>query len=141
MVVDALVWALASQADLPPAARSVGARIVWAIDRRILVDEVHAHASALAERLLTARDCEDDPLHRTAIRLSAMSGDVPLVATRWRGGIASDRSLHAPTQAQVITSTVAQVGSRLLFRGYGVGRRSLSVEAGLAACDTTICLG
>ena len=140
MVVDALVWALASQADLPPAARSVGARIVWAIDRRILVDEVHAHASALAERLLTARDCEDDPLHRTAIRLSAMSGDVPLVATRWRGGIASDRSLHAPTQAQVITSTVAQVGSRLLFRGYGVGRRSLSVEAGLAACDTTICL-
>ncbi len=139
-VVDALVWALASQADLPPAERSVGARIVWAIDRRILVDEVHDHASALAERLLTARDREDDPLHRTAVRLSAMSGDVPLVATRWRGGIPSDRSLHAPTQAQVITSTVAQVGSRLLFRGYGVGRRSLAVEAGLAACDTTICL-
>lgn len=139
-VVDALVWALACQADLPAATRSVGARIVWAIDRRILVDEVHAHASALAERLLTARDGEHGPLHEAAVRLSAMSGDVPLVATRWRGGIARDRSLYAPTQAQVITSTVAQIGSRLLFRGYGVGRRSLSVAAGLAACDTTICL-
>lgn len=139
-VVDALVWALACQAHLPQAERSVGARIVWAIDRRILVDEVHAHASALAERLLAARDHEDDPLHETAMRLSSMSGDAPLVATRWRGGIASDRSLCTPTQAQVITSTVAQVGSRLLFRGYGVRRGSLSVEAALAACDTTICL-
>lgn len=139
-VVDALVWALACQAHLPQAERSVGARIVWAIDRRILVDEVHAHASALAERLLAARDHEDDPLHETAMRLSSMSGDGPLVATRWRGGIASDRSLCTPTQAQVITSTVAQVGSRLLFRGYGVRRGSLSVEAALAACDTTICL-
>ena len=139
-VVDALVWALAYQADLPRAQRSVGVRIVWAIDRRILVDEVHAHASALAERLLTARDRDDDPLQEMAVRLSAMSRDVPLVATRWRGGIATDRSLYSPTQAQVITSTVAQIGSRLLFRGYGVGRRSLAVEAGLAACDTTICL-
>lgn len=139
-VVDALVWALALRADLPPAERRVGARIVWAIDRRILVDEVHAHASAVAERLLIARDQAEDPLHETAVRLSGMSGDVPLVATRWRGGIATDRSLHPPTQPQVITSTVAQVGSRLLFRGYGVGRRSLSIEAGLAACDTTICL-
>lgn len=139
-VVDALVWALALQADLPPSERSVGARIVWAIDRRILVDEVNAHASAVAERLLIARNQTKDPLHETAVRLSAMSGDVPLVATRWRGGIATDRSLHQPAQPQVITSTVAQVGSRLLFRGYGVGRGSLSVEAGLAACDTTICL-
>jgi len=138
--VDALVWALAFQADLPRATRTIGARIVWAIDRRILVDEVHAHATALAGRLLGARDRADDPLHEIAMRLSALSGDVPLQATRWRGGVASDRSLHPPTQAQVITSTVAQIGSRLLFRGYGVGRRSLSMAAGLAACDTTICL-
>ncbi len=139
-VVDALVWALARQAHLPHAARSVGARIVWAIDRRILVDEVHAHAGALADRLVAARERQDDPLHETAMRLSALSGAVPLIATRWRGGVASDRSLCPPAQAQVITSTVAQVGSRLLFRGYGVGRGSLSVAAALAACDTTICL-
>jgi CRISPR-associated endonuclease/helicase Cas3 len=139
-VVDALVWALACQADLPPAERSVGARIVWAIDRRILVDEVHARAAQLAERLLQAAANGHDPLHETATRLAALSGDVPLIATRWRGGISDRRPLHAPTQPEVITSTVAQVGSRMLFRGYGVGRRSLAVEAGLATCDVTLCL-
>lgn len=37
-VVEALVWALAMQADRPASERTVGVRTVWAIDRRILVD-------------------------------------------------------------------------------------------------------
>lgn len=129
-VVDALVWALATQTHLSPAERTVGARIVWAIDRRILVDQVHEHATQLASRLAAARQNDGDPLYEMASRLASISDAAPLVATRWRGGIARDRSLHSPTQAQVITSTVAQVGSRLLFRGYGVGRRSLALERG-----------
>jgi CRISPR-associated endonuclease/helicase Cas3 len=137
--VDALVWALAAQLAAG-SRRTLGVRIVWAIDRRILVDEVHEHASRLARRLDHALADVADPLNEAATALTELSGGRPLVATRWRGGLEERTELQSPLQAEVITSTVAQIGSRLLFRGYGVGRRSLSLAAGLAACDTTICL-
>ena len=138
--IDALVWALAHQVDRPAAERTIGVRIVWAIDRRILVNEVHAHAERLASLLTAAVDSPSDPLCELATRLARLSGDVPLVATRWRGGLQDAPERCGPLQPQIISSTVAQIGSRLLFRGYGVGERSLAIEAGLAACDTTICL-
>ncbi|MHB1469759.1 MAG: type I-G CRISPR-associated helicase/endonuclease Cas3g, partial [Solirubrobacteraceae bacterium] len=142
MTIDALIWALAQQADRPAAQRTVGVRIVWAIDRRILVDEVHEHVASLATTLEQALSDQHDPLYDMAVRLAVLSGDgeTPLVATRWRGGLEGRPDRCGPLQPQVITSTIAQIGSRLLFRGYGVGRRSLAIEAGLAACDTTICL-
>ena len=72
--VDALVWALANQAERPAAERTVGVRIVWAIDRRILVDEVHGHACALAVRLAKAQEEDGDPLHEVAANLAALAG-------------------------------------------------------------------
>jgi CRISPR-associated endonuclease/helicase Cas3 len=68
---------------------------------------------------------------------------------RWRAaaggdalarGITPEQIAHHPFQAEIISSTVAQIGSRLLFRGYGVGSRTLALAAGLAGVDTTICL-
>lgn len=145
-LVEALVWALAAQADRAPAERTVGVRIVWAIDRRILVDEVHRQASKLADRLRDALASPSDPIHEVAVRLQRLKGDdatgpgEPLVATRWRGGITTPALAQHPLQAEIITSTVAQIGSRMLFRGYGLGDRSAPVGAALAACDTTVCL-
>ncbi|EHN11099.1 CRISPR-associated helicase Cas3 Anaes-subtype [Patulibacter medicamentivorans] len=189
-VVDVLVWALAKQADRPPLERTVGTRIVWAIDRRLLVDEVHEQTERLVRRLARALADPTDVLHEVAVRLEGLKGappvggwaaatnapapdgeapglpgsaaadqsggDIavdpallpegtvlrgqPLVATRWRGGVTIPSLGQHPMQAEVITSTVAQIGSRLLFRGYGLGDRSLPLGAALAACDTTICL-
>lgn len=151
-VVEALIWALAMQAERPAVERTVGVRVVWAIDRRILVDEVFSQAEKLADKLDEAwrSGASDDPLFEVARRLQGLKvplgEDVekvegrPLEVTRWRGGIAIPATAHHPLQAEVITSTVAQVGSRLLFRGYGLGSGSLPVGAALAACDTTICL-
>jgi CRISPR-associated endonuclease/helicase Cas3 len=140
--IDALVWALACQAAREPRDRTIGVRIVWAIDRRILVDEVHEHATRLASRLEAAAEAPADPLHDVAVALCSLTGDgsPPLVATRWRGGVVATFSARHPFQSEVITSTVAQVGSRLLFRGYGVGCRSLALRAALTGVDTTICL-
>jgi CRISPR-associated endonuclease/helicase Cas3 len=142
VTIEALLWALAAQADRAPHERTVGVRTVWAIDRRILVDEVHARATHLAQRLGAALRDPGDDLHEVALRLQSLAGEhaEPLRVTRWRGGIARESGAHHPFQPEVITSTVAQIGSRLLFRGYGVGERSLALEAGLAAVDTTICL-
>jgi CRISPR-associated endonuclease/helicase Cas3 len=140
--VDALVWALAVQAERPASKRTVGVRIVWAIDRRILVDEVHRHATRLAAELAAAHHDPANALHPVAVALARLAGagGAPLVATRWRGGIDRERELHGPLQPQIITSTVGQIGSRLLFRGYGVGAGSRALEAGLAGVDATICL-
>jgi CRISPR-associated endonuclease/helicase Cas3 len=140
--VDALIWALAIQAERPAHERTVGVRTVWAIDRRILVDEVYEHATRLAQRLSSALDDRRDVLHEMARRLQSIAGlgAQPLTVTRWRGGLPREARAHSPLQPEVITSTVAQIGSRLLFRGYGVGERSLALEAGLAAVDTTVCL-
>ncbi len=159
MAIDALVWALAMQADVPAAERTASTRIVWAIDRRILVDEVYEHACRVAQRLEEAleRGPGEDPLHRMAVRLlrlAAAGEDVanlsraerevrelhPLAVSRWRGGLATAETLLSPFQPQITTSTVGQIGSRLLFRGYGVGRGSLPLTTGLATTDTTICL-
>lgn len=151
-VVEALVWALAEQAERRGIERTVGARIVWAIDRRILVDEVFEQASTLSELLDAAwREADpDDPLYEVAHRLQRLKDPTgtlapeelgpPLLATRWRGGLAMSPPAQHPLQAEVITSTVSQIGSRILFRGYGLGSGSLPTGAALAACDTTICL-
>lgn len=152
-VIDALVWALAAQADRAPSERTVGVRIVWAIDRRLLVDEVAKQADDLARRLKTASADDTDALHEIAVRLDSLKGlpapengaeptfhGVPLVVSRWRGGVAIPSPAQHPMQVEIITSTVAQIGSRMLFRGYGLGRGSLPVGAALAACDTTVCL-
>jgi CRISPR-associated endonuclease/helicase Cas3 len=140
--IEALVWALCRQADRRPHERTVGVRTVWAIDRRILVDEVHEQARHIADRLRKAREDATDVLHDAAQRLASYTGghSEPLNAMRWRGQVRVEPRAHHPLQPQLITSTIAQVGSRLLFRGYGVGERSLALEAALAGVDCNICL-
>ncbi|HTU14577.1 MAG TPA: type I-U CRISPR-associated helicase/endonuclease Cas3 [Solirubrobacterales bacterium] len=151
-VIEALVWALAEQAERPGFERTVGVRTVWAIDRRILVDEVYEQARALAELLSLSwlQGDPNDPLFEVAKRLQGLKRadetidpeilGPPLLVSRWRGGVEMSPPSQHPLQAEIITSTVGQIGSRMLFRGFGLGSASRQTGAALAACDTTICL-
>lgn len=155
--IDAAVWALASQAERKPPERTVGVRLIWAVDRRLLVDEVFEQAAGLANRLHDAVSDESAELHEVAARLLALAangrwqpgfdsatalaeGHEPLSVARWRGGVPASLDRRSPFQPTVITSTVQQVGSRLLFRGYGVSNRSRSLEAALVAQDAVVFL-
>src|SRR5262249_59252327 len=77
-------------------------------------------------------------LDEVARRLSSFSGDDahPLDVVRLRGGAPQERDwARSPAQPLVAVSTVDQVGSRLLFRGYGVSPRMWPVHGGLVGSD------
>lgn len=115
-------------------------RIFFVVDRRVIVDEAYERALALQERLATARD---GILQEAARRLCHLAGgsDLPLAVQALRGGQPRlDDWAATPLQPTVITSTVDQVGSRLLFRAYGLLPGKWPVHAGLVGNDALILL-
>lgn len=137
--MDAAIWALASQAEMCVSDRTAPRRIWFVVDRRIVVDEAYERACRISEML---RDAREGPLKATADRLLLISGtERPLSVARLRGGIMRDDGwARIPSQPAIITSTVDQLGSRLLFRGYGRSHLAAPIFAGLAAHDSLILL-
>jgi CRISPR-associated endonuclease/helicase Cas3 len=149
--IDIAVFALACQATRPRHERTAARRVFFVVDRRVIVDQAHERARAIADRLRTGRahdGTEVSILSRVAAALRALGGPGPdgrpldpLAAFQLRGGIYRDQAwARTPTQPTVIASTVDQVGSRLLFRGYGVSDPLRPIHAGLAANDSLILL-
>lgn len=131
-VIDIAVFALATATEERPQPR----RIFFVVDRRVVVDEAFEQARALAERLKDGAGV----LGEIAERLLALGGETPLRAALLRGGIYRDHSwARSPAQPLVCVSTVDQVGSRILFRGYGVGNQR-PIHAGLAGNDALVVL-
>ncbi|MDE0446271.1 MAG: type I-U CRISPR-associated helicase/endonuclease Cas3 [Spirochaetaceae bacterium] len=131
-VLDTAVFAMAAQPDLAPR------RVVFVIDRRIVVDQVYERAQRLQSRIEAA----DTPvLQRVRNRLGELSDGEPLGIAALRGGIPIDHQwTHRPDQPWVMVSTVDQFGSRLLFRGFGVRPGMWPIHAGLAGNDCLVIL-
>ena len=141
--LDIAVFHLALRVNAPQRA---ALRIAMVVDRRLVVDDAFARAKRIKCAL-------DDPssagetgravVVEIADRLRLLAGDdgPPLVAKRLRGGAPLEHDwVRTPTQPTILCSTVDQVGSRLLFRGYGVSNRMKSVHAGLLGQDSLILL-
>ena len=135
-VLDTALYTLAARPEAFPR------RIVFVIDRRIVVDQVYVRADRIRDRLGQA---SDGILAELRTRLNGPDGladaDKPLGVAALRGGIPIDGEwARRPDQPWVIVSTVDQFGSRLLFRGYGVSERMRPVHAGLAGNDCLVIL-
>ncbi len=137
--IEVALYALAAQAERSTEDRTAPRRIWFVVDRRIVVDEAFERANKIAERL---RKASDGPLREVADRLRHVAGtERPLAVARLRGGIFRDDGwARLPSQPAVITSTVDQLGSRLLFRGYGHSHLAAPIFAGLAANDSLVVL-
>lgn len=137
--LDVAVVALAAQADVPPERRTAPTRTFMVVDRRLLVDQ----AFERARRIAAALEAPEDPaVALVADRLLRIGGGPrALEVVRMRGGVTwSWRWLASPAQPAVIAGTVDQFGSRLLFRGYGVGERLRPIDAALCGRDALVLL-
>lgn len=137
--IDVAIYAMACQAGTPIVERTAPRRIWFVVDRRIVVDEAFDRATAIASKLYAATD---GPLKEIAGRLLRVGGTKhPLAIARLRGGILRDDGwARLPSQPAVITSTVDQLGSRIMFRGYGRSHLAAPIFAGLAAHDSLVIL-
>ena len=145
VAIDIAVFHLALQAD-EGEARRAAMRVAFVVDRRLVVDEAFSRAERLAAALLDASrpDSSAPAIVRVvATRLRRLAGDdrPPLIVRPLRGGAPrEDDWARTPCQPTVLCSTVDQVGSRLLFRGYGVSDSMRPVQAGLLGSDALILL-
>ena len=137
-VLDTAVFALAVNPEQFPR------RVIFVIDRRIIVDQVYERAELIQKKIA---DGETEVLHLMKERISDITGgasdhDRALLGTSpLKGGIPIDSEwARRPDLPWVLVSTVDQFGSRLLFRGYGVSKKMRSVHAGLAGNDCLIIL-
>jgi CRISPR-associated endonuclease/helicase Cas3 len=119
-------------------------RVVFVVDRRIIVDQTYKRAEAIQAALADART---PALRWVKDRLAAVGGAVGDVSDGLlgvaclRGGIPIDDAwARRPDLPWVVVSTVDQYGSRLLFRGYGVNTRMRPIHAGLAGNDCLVIL-
>lgn len=138
-VLDIAVFALALQAEWQVCARTTPRRIALVVDRRIVVDDAFRRAVRIAVAL---ENPTSDVVAEVARRLCLIGNSVtPLECAQLRGGIyREDRWARSPLQPLLLCSTVDQVGSRLLHRGYGVAPRAWPIHAGLLGHDTLIVL-
>jgi CRISPR-associated endonuclease/helicase Cas3 len=137
--VDVAVFHLALDADVPARERKAPRRIVMVVDRRTVVDQAFERAKKIADAVTKA---SRGPLAQVRERLCALSGTKePLARAQLRGGMPRDDAwAKRPDQPLVAVSTVDQVGSRLLFRGYGVSDAMRPIHAGLLGYDTLFLL-
>lgn len=136
--IDVALFHLALDAAAAPRERKAPRRIVMVVDRRTVVDQAFERARTIAAAIESATS---GVLQSVGARLRSVGGDAPLAVAELRGGMPkSDAWAQRPDQPLVAISTVDQVGSRLLFRGYGVSPRMRPVHAGLLGADTLLLL-
>lgn len=121
------IWLLAHAAGA-----TVPLRLVYVVDRRAVVDQASAVADYLAELVKRTPDL--------AAALS-VDADRGLAVSTLRGQhIDNRRWLDDPSAAAIIVGTVDMIGSRLLFEGYSVSRKTRSLHAALLGVDSLLVL-
>lgn len=109
---------------------SLSRRLVYVVDRRVVVDQ----ATKAAEVLRIALE-EKVELADLRIRLGLANTQLPV--STLRGKFADNREwLADPAVPAIIVGTIDMIGSRLLFEGYGVSRGMRRYQAGFLGADT-----
>lgn len=145
--IDIAVFALARQAEADAPERTAPLRIFFCVNRRVIVDEAYQRAKRIAKKICKGEKNGNGVLGDVAAALRRIAGSQsdgdtpPLDVLELRGGIYRDnRWARSITQPTIVCTTIDQLGSRLLFRGYGVSSNAAPIQAALIAYDSLILL-
>lgn len=124
-----------------PNKRHIPLRLWYVVDRKIIVDG----AKEAADNLLTKLQQDRRLIQVGEIVKSHFDCKFPLFCGKIRGGMDRDEknkwlTANSPVQPTIITTTVDQYGSRLLFRGYGISPKTRSIHAAMAGMDSVVAL-
>jgi len=138
-VLEIAIFHLALEAALG-AERRAPVRIAFVVDRRLIVDQAYERACRIQQALDPNATTVAGKVARALQPLSC--GEEPcLWVQKLRGGLPRESDwARTPVQPTILLSTVDQVGSRLLFRGYGVSNSMRPIHAGLLGSDCLIFL-
>ena len=136
-VMHAWLLALAWEAVHCPQKRCVATRLVWVVDRRVVVDQATTEAERIVHRIENAPDDElRKALQNLSVARDLTSG---LAVSTLRGEFADNRKWSRdPLRPAIIVGTVDMIGSRLLFSGYGDTRRRRALHAALLGQDSLV---
>ncbi len=135
------IWlvALAAKSSADSRQILIPRRLIWVVNRRVVVDQATDEAARMRERINDPAIVELEPIRSALMKLCGeTSGDVLGISTlrgqfednaEWRGN---------PSRPAVIVGTVDMVGSRLLFSGYGVGFKARPLHAGFLGQDVLL---
>lgn len=119
------IWLLALAARTDHA-KHIPTRLVYMVDRRAIVDQASDEALQIQSKL-TSVGCNVQKLNVSSLRGGGGSAD----GREW---------LMEPHVPSIIVGTIDMIGSRLLFSGYGVGRNTRPLYAGMLGQDSLIIL-
>ena len=138
----AVVWliALAYYGSERSAANPVPRRLIWVVNRKVLIGQIYRLAQELQKTIRNSLDAE--LLRKGLAKLCTNTdADEPFKIVQLRGQVINDREWSfSPSCPTLIIGTVDQIGSRLLFQGYGLGKRERPLQAGLLGVDAWVCV-
>lgn len=135
------IWllALAEKSSVNSRQNSIPRRLIWVVNRRVVVDQATNEAEDIRRRINDQAIVELEPIRSALKKLSGeTSGEILGISTlrgqfednaEWRGD---------PSRPAVIVGTVDMIGSRLLFSGYGTGFKSKPLHAGFLGQDVLL---
>ena len=144
------IWLAAMAWQASRKAITLPRRLVWVVNRRVVVDQATDEAVGMAERLKNPHIIQDanhrevlTQLHNALASLSFLGsrGGASVVVSTLRGQLA-DSGLWKldPSRPAIVIGTVDMIGSRLLFSGYGDGKSKRPLHAGLLGQDAWVVL-
>lgn len=140
-VIDIALFSMALEASEGGFLARVPRRIFFTVDRRFVVDEAYETSMVIKNGLLNALDKPGivGEAARNLLLIAGEGSSMPVDVVRLHGGIPHEPVfIRNPLQPTIILSTVDQVGSRLLFRGYGVSEFTRPIHAALIGKDSLI---